>query len=85
MSRQRSTGRSLRGEVDKEEALRQATEQGKEHAEIDHALEAAARVGFSNGILEETDEEREAVLEEFFGGEEASSLSGSGKSRQTAA
>ncbi len=57
---------TLREGVDNEEALRQATIQGKEQQEADHALEAAARVGFGNGTLEETEEEREAVLEEFF-------------------
>lgn len=58
---------TLREGVDTEEALRQATNQGKEHEGTDHALEAAARLGLSNGLLEETEEEREAVLEEFFG------------------
>ncbi|MGK9452205.1 hypothetical protein ACSSZE_13270 [Acidithiobacillus caldus] len=57
---------TLREGVDNAEALRQATRQGKEHEEADHALEAAARLGLSNGLLEETEEEREAVLEEFF-------------------
>ena len=66
---------TLREGVDSTEAQRQAILQGKEHAEEDHALEAAARLGFSNGILEETDEEREAVLEEFYGVDEATSTS----------
>ena len=66
---------TLREGVDSNEALGQATIQGKEHTEEDHALEAAARLGFSNGILEETEEEREAVLEEFFAQDEATSTS----------
>ena len=76
---------TLREGVDNQEALRQAGIQGKEHAEEDHALEAAARLGFSNGILEETEEEREAVLEEFFGGEDPSGQSAGRKSEKTAA
>lgn len=58
---------TLREGVDTAEALAQATAQGKEQEKADHALEAAARTGLSNGLLEETEEEREAVLEEFFG------------------
>ena len=58
---------TLREGVDTAEALRQAAKQGKEQEKADHALESAAKLGFSNGLLEETEEEREAVLEEFFG------------------
>lgn len=61
--------------MDNTEALRQATNQGKEHGDADNALEAAAKLGFSNGVLEETEEEREAVLEEFFGAEDPSAVS----------
>ncbi|WP_248885635.1 hypothetical protein [Acidithiobacillus acidisediminis] len=53
--------------------------------ETNHAWEAAARLGLSNGLLEETDEEREAVLEEFFSGEDASGQSVGRKSEQAAA
>ena len=76
---------TLREGVDSNEALRQSTLQGKEHAEDDHALEAAARLGLSNGVLEETDEEREAVLEEFFGPEDSSGQSVGRGLAQTAA
>ena len=58
---------TLREGVDTAEALRQATSQGQEQEKADHALEAAARLGLGNGLLEETEEEREAELEEFFG------------------
>lgn len=71
---------TLREGVDNQEALGQSILQGKEHKEADHALEAAARLGFSNGVLEETDEEREAVLEEFFpASEESDRAHGSGR------
>ncbi len=62
---------TLRDGVDNAEPLRQATSQGQEQEQADHALEAAARRGLSNGLQEETEEEREAVLEEFFGPGEA--------------
>ncbi len=75
---------TLREGVDSNEALAQATIQGKEHAEENHALEAAARLGFSNGILEETEEEREAVLEEFFSAEEPSDQPAGRKPQQNA-
>ena len=75
---------TLREGVDTAEALGQANLQGKQHAEEGHALEAAARLGFSNGILEETDEEREAVLEEFFSAEEPSDQPAGRKPQQNA-
>jgi hypothetical protein len=71
--------------VDNQEALGQSIHQGNEFKEADHALEAAARLGFSNGILEETEEEQEAVLEEFFGGEDPSGQAAIRKSEQTVA
>ncbi|WP_312261270.1 hypothetical protein [Candidatus Igneacidithiobacillus taiwanensis] len=57
---------TLREGVDKDEALGQAQQEGKLHQAEDQALEVAARLGLANGPFEETEEEAEAVAEEFF-------------------
>lgn len=59
----------MRSGVSVEEALREAKqiEADRQEAGFDQvALETAARQGFSNGAFEESDEEGDSVVEEFY-------------------
>lgn len=56
----------IRDGVNSQQALTQAKERADQSMEFMEALEAAAKLGLSNGAFEETEEEGIDVVEEFF-------------------
>ncbi|MDD5375440.1 hypothetical protein [Acidithiobacillus sp.] len=56
----------IRDGVNSQKALMQAKERADQSMEFMAALEAAAKLGLSNGIFEESEDEGIDVVEEFF-------------------
>lgn len=67
---------TLRDDMTVPQAIRQASQEAEARAEAgfdQQALDEAARQGFANGLFEETAEDSQAVIEEFFNPDQAPS------------